>query len=1091
MRRSLGFVVLTALAAGVGTLSTLAATPPNLAVSPQSGEPGDQLNANVSGFEPGTVSLHVDDIPGIQVGSLNVVSTDNHATGFVIPGGLAAGQHMLLACRDRSGSQCRELARAPFEVLAPPPPVIVAPTIATTTLPVIVTPTTTTTTTTTTTSPVIVTPTTTTTTTTTTPTDIAISTTSDPPGEAQPDGEIVPDVFVRGVEVTQGIQDLQSRMPLVADRRTTVRVHVGADPELAAVDGALLVERSGVADEVLLPDNGPILTTTERANIDGALNFTLEPHHYAAGAVTFTAQVWSAGYASISEEPDSDNNLMTQPVEFQPGQNLDVWMVMLDDGDGPGPDISMSYLLALSFGSIVEEGLLDYFPIAGVNFQTHPSVVRPGPEATVADTWVLDVHKNDELCPEPDLGLEAALPDAPEEPTELDELAVPPENPCVSGNALRHEPNVRMRWIAEDAGFYGDGLIMGRLDGAVPTGGWSGWASKGVAWSKPSAGTAAHEAGHRSGLKHVGCTGSESGPDPAHPTGLPPVCSLAPIDPDGYFGFANYRDPVVIYSNDPDHPQAAFPMMGYKGPKWTDPYHWCLLLARFGVPCDPESIGVPPRVVDPQLTFPDIGPPDFVLDDGTTVEIPLEPDRWVVASGWIDPDTATGSIGQATTRDLISEPTLDAFADAVIAATTPAEPGAPLEPPNPVLRLTDADGTAVMAVPVALHGGHDEGQDGAEGFFWPIPWVDGATALELVVDSTVVDSMAIAPTPPEVSNLTISVGEEAIRIDGALTVPDIPGSAESPAGEPMLSVLWSNDDGESWIPVAVDVPSNELSQETPPADTTMQPHVSEDLAARFEYEIPTSTRLPGGDNVRVRVIADHGVRTGEAISEPFAAPTHPPEVAIVGLPAAPVEQYDPVELDVLIDDPEDGSGRVSAAHVAISLGDGTTIEGEAPDGGGPLFFSRDLPVGVHHVTVTVVDSDGNEAIAEGEIEVVERTSPTRYTETPNAETVEFLASEFVAPTTTTTTRPVDDVAAAITTTTFSPTDPDGDGLTTDEEASLGSDPHDPDTDDDGLIDGEEVFLGTDPTNPDTDGDTFDDLAEEQAGTSPIDPGDHP
>ena len=237
------------------TATAVAATPPQLAVSPQSGEPGDQLNANVSGFEPGTVSLHVDDIPGIQVASLNVVSTDDHTTGFVIPGGLAAGQHLLLACRDRSGSQCREMARAPFEVLAPPPPVIVAPTIATTTLPVIVTPTTTTTTTTT--SPVIVTPTTTTTTTTTTPTDIAISTTSDPPAEAQPEGEIVPDVFVRGVEVTQGIQDLQSRMPLVADRRTTVRVHVGADPEFAAVDGALLVERAGCGRRGAAPRQRP------------------------------------------------------------------------------------------------------------------------------------------------------------------------------------------------------------------------------------------------------------------------------------------------------------------------------------------------------------------------------------------------------------------------------------------------------------------------------------------------------------------------------------------------------------------------------------------------------------------------------------------------------------------------------------------------------------------------------------------------------------------------------------------------------------------------------------------------------------------
>jgi hypothetical protein len=566
------------------------------------------------------------------------------------------------------------------------------------------------------------------------------------------------------------------------------------------------------------------------------------------------------------------------------------------------------------------------------------------------------------------------------------------------------------------------------------------------------------------------------------------VCSLAPIDPDGYFGFTNYRDPVVIYSNDPDHPRRAFPMMGYKSPKWTDPYHWCLLLARFGVPCDPESIGVPPRAVDPELTFTDVGPPDLVLDDGTTLEIPLEPEQWVVASGWIDPDATAGTIGQATTRDLISEPALDAFTDAVIAAATPEEPGASPEAPNLVLRLTDADGTVVMAVPVALDGGHDEGQDGAEGFFWPIPWVDGATALELEVDGTVVDSVAIAATPPEVSDLKVSVEDEAIRIDGSLTVP---ANIDAPVREPTISVLWSNDDGETWIPVAVDVPSSELSQTPPPTDTTPPTHESEDLPARFEYEIPTSMRLPGGDNVQVRVIADHGVRTGEVISEPFAARTHPPEVAIVGLPETPIEHYDPVELDVLVDDPEDGNGRVTPAHVAISLGDGTTIEGEAPDGGGPLFFSRDLPVGVHHVTVTVVDADGNEAIAEGDIEVVERTSPTRYTETPDPATVEFLANEFVAPTTTTTTTPVDDVTAAITTTTFSPTDPDGDGLTTDEEASLGSDPHDPDTDDDGLIDGEEVFLGTDPTNPDTDGDTFDDLAEEQAGTSPIDPDDHP
>ena len=44
------------------------------------------------------------------------------------------------------------------------------------------------------------------------------------------------------------------------------------------------------------------------------------------------------------------------------------------------------------------------------------------------------------------------------------------------------------------------------------------------------------------------------------------------------------------------------------------------------------------------------------------------------------------------------------------------------------------------------------------------------------------------------------------------------------------------------------------------------------------------------------------------------------------------------------------------------------------------------------------------------------------------------------------------------------TDTDGDGLTDEQEAELGTDPNDPDTDGDGITDGEENALGTDPTD---------------------------
>jgi hypothetical protein len=65
-------------------------------------------------------------------------------------------------------------------------------------------------------------------------------------------------------------------------------------------------------------------------------------------------------------------------------------------------------------------------------------------------------------------------------------------------------------------------------------------------------------------------------------------------------------------------------------------------------------------------------------------------------------------------------------------------------------------------------------------------------------------------------------------------------------------------------------------------------------------------------------------------------------------------------------------------------------------------------------------------------------------------------------------------------------DSDGDGLSDDVEAVLGTDPLNPDTDGDGLSDGDEVLIGTDPLNPDTDADGLQDGYEVQIGTNPLD-----
>ncbi|CAN5297928.1 hypothetical protein BH24PSE2_BH24PSE2_13080 [soil metagenome] len=71
-------------------------------------------------------------------------------------------------------------------------------------------------------------------------------------------------------------------------------------------------------------------------------------------------------------------------------------------------------------------------------------------------------------------------------------------------------------------------------------------------------------------------------------------------------------------------------------------------------------------------------------------------------------------------------------------------------------------------------------------------------------------------------------------------------------------------------------------------------------------------------------------------------------------------------------------------------------------------------------------------------------------------------------------------------------DNDGDGLSNDDEAALGTDPDDPDTDGGGVNDGDEVRNGTDPLDPgddsapaaDSDGDGLSDAQEASLGTDP-------
>jgi len=213
--------------------------------------------------------------------------------------------------------------------------------------------------------------------------------------------------------------------------------------------------------------------------------------------------------------------------------------------------------------------------------------------------------------------------------------------------------------------------------------------------------------------------------------------------------------------------------------------------------------------------------------------------------------------------------------------------------------------------PMTAHG------DGGSEFAKVIPIAGAVASIKLLAAGQVMATKQLSANPPTISGLTSTLVDNGVRITWNVSDPD--------GDQITSSVLWSAD-GELWLPVAIDT------------------SVSSVL-------IGSGVAMPGGSAVRIKVIANDGVRTSESIGSPFSARPKAPVVTIGVLPdGSTIPRYYLSDLTVLGYDPEDG--QLPAAAMLWR----SDLDGDL--GTGKSLSMRALSPGEHTITATATDSSG-------------------------------------------------------------------------------------------------------------------------------------
>ncbi|MBC8160988.1 MAG: IPT/TIG domain-containing protein [Roseiflexaceae bacterium] len=716
------------------------------------------------------------------------------------------------------------------------------------------------------------------------------------------------DLAFNSWEVTQGIQNLNNDVPLVANKPTFVRVYgsKSSGPDARNVEGILrATAASGAPLGSLRSLNGPQNFTADNATPDRA----------------------AANAGWLFQLPDEWTNVGVTKLSFQ----VDPRAVLNDPNRGNN-NVSDQ---AFSFSQrapicLVTIPVRTHAPAAS---NSDPSLYRMADIVRqmmpTSDVWLY--HQNNDVA---QIEARFGIP-----PWKYEPYAVPTEGEnilnalgtredftddpdrCDDVNAITHYVGLvaaETNTSNDEGENYGLGrrpgsslyvkLINGATLNATPQ-----------FWQVQRFNTLAHELSHNYGRQHVDC-GKPKNIDGGYPYRSSsdergPNCVLDDGQRGGPFPIPAYNRYYGFdtQSMTPIDPGTTADYMSYGAPFWVSDYTWRGVFGRINTPPAVSAAAGQERNGTAQ----------------TQAEIAAAA-TIVYIRGTIDPAVNTGSLNYAwvypssALSQGIRSKLQRSAAPQVGNATTQADGVY-------TLRLRDAAGTLLDERAVTLQSTADG--DGTEQAFvltFPAP-ATAVAKLELTSGDAVIASLAPGSAAPTVNIISPAGGE---TIDNSMTLSWRAADTD-PTDRLLFNVQYSSDNGQHWRALLSGFPNRSNSD-------TVTLNLA-DLSG-----IPASTT--GG---LIRIAASDGFNTTLATSQPFTVVNRAPEPVIDAPGSAPLPAGQTIVLNGSATDAEDGG--LSGAALQWTL-DGTvigsgqqTIEGLAP--------------GSHTLALTARDSAGKAATA--------------------------------------------------------------------------------------------------------------------------------